>query len=95
MTPEMRRLLDDLKDGSAKFNIGGGPSVIPFPTYMPKVQQCQHKRMPVPDFDPVAAREMTSTAVRMRWPRKFMQCPDCSYGAISYASYEHYIAGDW
>jgi len=29
--------------------------------------------------------------IRTRWPRK--QCPICR--AICYASYEHYIAGDW
>lgn len=34
--------------------------------------------------------------VRKRWPRLFGVCPrGCGYNGIAYASYEHYLSGDW
>ena len=37
-----------------------------------------------------------SVEVRKRWPRLDGRCPlGCGYSGIYYASYEHYIAGDW
>lgn len=34
--------------------------------------------------------------VRRRWPRLDGPCPlGCGYNGIYYASYEHYISGDW
>lgn len=34
--------------------------------------------------------------VRKRWPRLMGACPKgCGYSGIGYASYAHYIAGDW
>lgn len=37
--------------------------------------------------------------VRRRWPRgwftKKKPCPKCGYVGIAYASYMHYILGDW
>lgn len=37
-----------------------------------------------------------SSEVRKRWPRLFGRCPKgCGYEGIYYASYAHYIAGDW
>lgn len=40
---------------------------------------------------PDSALSMTAEQVRARYPRKI--CPKC--GAITYASFRHYIAGDW
>lgn len=37
------------------------------------------------------AETLTTAEVRKRWPRR--QCPKC--GTIVYASFAHFIAGDW
>lgn len=42
----------------------------------------------------------TVTELRKRWPRGYFTeekpCPRCGFSnGIVYASYEHYIAGDW
>jgi hypothetical protein len=49
-------------------------------------------------FDEKKAKEqyMTSEEVRKRWPRLFGKCPKgCGFEGIGYASYAHYIYGDW
>lgn len=49
-------------------------------------------------FDEVEAhaRCLSAEAIRARWPRLFGDCPKgCGYHGIAYASYAHYIAGDW
>ena len=51
-------------------------------------------------FDSVAARGLPAAEVQKRWPRgwftKEKPCPlGCDFNGIAYASYEHYIAGDW
>lgn len=34
--------------------------------------------------------------VRKRWPRLIGTCPKgCGFHGIAYASFEHYVAGDW
>jgi hypothetical protein len=48
----------------------------------------------VPTFDAEAARGLTSAEVQRRWPRWSGTCT-CGFYGVSYASYEHYIAGDW
>jgi hypothetical protein len=48
-------------------------------------------------FDAKAAKGLTPTEVRARWPRGHnLTCSVCGeiISAV-YASYEHYIAGDW
>lgn len=46
-------------------------------------------------FDEVAWRADPSD-VQKRWPRLMGVCPKgCGYRGIAYASYLHYIAGDW
>lgn len=45
-------------------------------------------------FDPEAARILSPEAIRQRWPRFFGECA-CGYHGIAYASWEHFIAGDW
>jgi hypothetical protein len=56
---------------------------------------CQHPNADWPEFDAEAARTMTSDEVQRRFPRKRVTCPDCGESFIAYASFEHYIAGDW
>lgn len=52
-----------------------------------------------PTLDPAVAFVMGSPAhneIRKRWPRHSGLCPKgCGYYGIAYASYAHYIYGDW
>ena len=54
---------------------------------------CQHDRAS-PTFDEDAARDLSAREVRKRWPR-WSYCPLCGTRITLYASYAHYIAGDW
>lgn len=39
---------------------------------------------------------MSPAEVQKRWPRGWGLCPKgCGFNGIAYASFEHYIAGDW
>jgi hypothetical protein len=55
---------------------------------------CEHKGVAV-SFDEQASRGLSSATVRRLWPRFFGTCPDCGRSLILYASFAHYIAGDW
>ena len=46
-------------------------------------------------FDEETARGLDEYEVRRRWPRKTARCLQCGASTICYASYMHYIAGDW
>ncbi len=47
-------------------------------------------------FDAQAAKHLSPHEVRRRWPRLFGNCPKgCGFSGIGYASFEHYISGDW
>lgn len=47
-------------------------------------------------FDYAAAQNLSAHEVKRRWPRGFGPCPKgCGFHGIAYASYEHYICGDW
>jgi hypothetical protein len=47
-------------------------------------------------FDAEAAKGLDEYEVRRRWPRGWGPCPKgCGFSGIAYASYEHYIMGDW
>lgn len=47
-------------------------------------------------FDYEAAKNLDSFQVRKRWPRLMGPCPKgCGFNGIGYASYSHYICGDW
>lgn len=46
-------------------------------------------------FDADAAKTMSSSEVKARFPRFFGTCKLCGYSGIYYASYLHYISGDW
>lgn len=38
----------------------------------------------------------STSEIRKRWPRLMGLCPKgCGYNGIAYASYAHYIYGDW
>ena len=60
----------------------------------PGLGPCIHPRT-VPIFDKEAAKGLDSWQVRERWPRFNGPCPDCGSRVIGYASFEHYLAGDW
>lgn len=55
---------------------------------------CEHKNLPV-YFDAEKSRGLTANQVRNDYPRFHGKCPDCGETMIGYASFEHYIAGDW
>ena len=47
-------------------------------------------------FDEEASIGLSSLEIRQRWPRMSGLCPiGCGYKGICYASYLHYVAGDW
>lgn len=46
-------------------------------------------------FDEEAAKTMTASEVRVRYPRFFGRCSSCGYYGIAYSSFAHYIYGDW
>jgi hypothetical protein len=55
---------------------------------------CAHPSA-TPAFDEEAARPLPAAEVRERWPRFFGTCPDCGISGIFYASFAHYVMGDW
>jgi len=58
-------------------------------------EACEHPKT-TPPFDAEEARKLNDAGeVRKKFPRFFGQCPDCGAQVIGYASYEHYIMGDW
>lgn len=57
-------------------------------------EACTHYKI-MPKFDEEAAKGLTAHEVRAKWPRFYGECPDCGQRGIYYASYVHYIAGDW
>jgi hypothetical protein len=48
-----------------------------------------------PKFDAVKARKMSWEEVRKVYPRFSGYCEKCGYYGAKYASFEHYIAGDY
>jgi len=56
---------------------------------------CDHPNLPAVPFDPIAAKGLTADEVRKRWPRLALTCPDCGMEMCCYASFEHYVSGDW
>ena len=47
-------------------------------------------------FDENAAKSMPAREVRRLWPRLSGRCPlGCGYEGIAYASFKHYVYGDW
>lgn len=58
-------------------------------------EPCTHRRLPLPIFDEKKARRMTRAEIKRNYPRTAAVCPDCGNTVVLYASYVHYIAGDW
>lgn len=47
-------------------------------------------------FDDEASRGLSADEVRKRWPRGYGPCPKgCGFNGIAYASFAHYVSGDW
>lgn len=49
---------------------------------------------PEPTFDQEAAKGLSAYEVRERWPRVTSVCK-CGATTVRYASYMHYLSGDW
>lgn len=60
-----------------------------------RMNTCSHPGMPEPKFDREKAKTMTSDEVRRIYPRLHYACPACKSNVIGYASFEHYLMGDW
>lgn len=57
-----------------------------------KQDACDHN----PAFDEEAALKIADPwEVRRRWPRFSGECTKCGFNGVAYASFVHYIAGDW
>lgn len=60
----------------------------------PCPEKCEHAAC-IPEFDEQAAQGLGAHEVRRRWPRFDGTCPDCGSHVAGYASFAHYLAGDW
>lgn len=60
----------------------------------PAEESCDHASA-MPTFDAQAAEGLGAREVRLRWPRFEGSCPTCGARVLCYASFEHYLAGDW
>lgn len=56
--------------------------------------ECDHAGT-TPAFDKEAAKDLGPHEIRERWPRFMGACAECGQLVISYASFEHYLMGDW
>jgi hypothetical protein len=58
--------------------------------------ECEHTKCAV-SFDEEAAKLLKENTdeIRKLWPRFEGKCPDCGSLLIKYASYAHYVYGDW
>lgn len=70
----------------------GTPSVPKFSEYH---LGCQHPKIEKPPFNLEIAKDMTADQIRAFYPRGCEFCPDCMSSVITYASAEHFFAGDW
>lgn len=57
--------------------------------------RCSHPGLAQPKFDEEMAKGMTVEQIRKHFPRGYEWCHDCQSNVILYASYAHYIYGDW
>lgn len=58
----------------------------------PEQAACNHGIM----FDEDLSKGLSVQEVRQNWPRLCGLCPKgCGYNGIYYASYSHYVMGDW
>lgn len=58
----------------------------------PETPKCDHGVVFPDDVD----ENMSVEEVRRRYPRLFGPCPEgCGFSGIAYASYLHYVMGDW
>jgi len=57
--------------------------------------RCGRTMLPRVPFDETAAAGLSSDEVRRRWPRIHWKCAACKNHGVAYASFVHYISGDW
>jgi hypothetical protein len=59
----------------------------------------KHCKFCTPEFDEQLCTSLAvfrdSIEVRKRWPRFSGTCSECGFTGVRYASYPHYIWGDW
>ena len=90
---------EDYRDEFKRWLEPGGPFA--FMKEDPKVYlsqpnyDCVHPDIPQPAFSWDKAQKMTVHEVRATYPRVNWTCEHCGGYGVSYASFEHYIAGDY
>lgn len=48
------------------------------------------------DIDFIMGNPSATQIIRRKWPRLMGPCPKgCGFNGIAYASFAHYVAGDW
>jgi hypothetical protein len=65
----------------------------PYDDHIPS-NVCKHLKC-LPEFDKSTAQKMSVSEIRKAFPRFSGICPDCGNNVMVYASYEHYLMGDW
>ncbi|MDB4278016.1 hypothetical protein N9917_00140 [Deltaproteobacteria bacterium] len=55
---------------------------------------CKHLSV-MPEFDEEDAKGMSALEIKKKYPRFMGSCPECGGNVILYASFMHYINGDW
>jgi hypothetical protein len=56
--------------------------------------ECKHVKC-LPEFDLDKAKDLPAHEVQRLYPRFDGECPDCHGLIIMYASYDHFICGDY
>lgn len=57
--------------------------------------KCQFKKEDLPIFKQEECNGLSTSEVREKFPRKWLNCTKCHQPTLHYASFEHYIYGDW
>jgi hypothetical protein len=85
-------LVNDATDRLLKAKAEGDDRLL---IQLPEHKDCDHGVL----FDEEEYKKhsnMSASEVRKRWPRGWGICPKgCGFNGIAYASFLHYIAGDW
>jgi len=91
-TKELRTPKDDIDSRLTRAAHQGSEDLL---LNLPAMEKCDHGVV----FDEVEFDKhpnMSAGEVKERWPRGWGKCPKgCGFNGIAYASFKHYIAGDW
>lgn len=89
--PASRLILAKTRSGASLLDLAAHTPIV---SSRPAEESCDHASA-MPTFDAQAAEGLGAREVRLRWPRFEGSCPTCGARVLCYASFEHYLAGDW